>query len=383
MSMIDKIDQMIDGVDAWLKSVDYHYIECNYVPEYLDSGNDRLNAFIRTIFRLLPFDIRKFDIEKVPYTPQTTVALLKAYAIVNDVNAIAELYNRSIKLRSQKTKYFALKQGIKISTRLYENTTEDPTPLNTVWFGQFLLDEHSGMISSLEKKQILLSITKYLIYELGYVDHHDKGIYFYYGPTLKKEIYNASAIISAFLIKVGNLYNDKDLINIGQRGIKFIVNKQNNDGSWFYAGSPERPTIDCFHQSYILQALFSVQEDLDFDIEATLKSGVSFYKNMFVVKNRYLQPIRYDKRYTPRNTWLFVDVDGRDVAEALVLFSKYLDDIDTINSLINYLYDEFYIKDKGYFYPEKFIYGKNRIPYAEFQAWFLYSLYVVKKHFLL
>lgn len=31
-------------------------------------------------------------------------------------------------------------------------------------------------------------------------------------------------------------------------------------------------------------------------------------------------------------------------------------------------------------YPERFIYGMNRIPYIEFQAWFLYAFNVVKKY---
>jgi len=40
--------------------------------------------------------------------------------------------------------------------------------------------------------------------------------------------------------------------------------------------------------------------------------------------------------------------------------------------------DEFYNKKKGYMIPEYFIYGKNRIPYIEFQAWFLYAFNILK-----
>lgn len=30
--------------------------------------------------------------------------------------------------------------------------------------------------------------------------------------------------------------------------------------------------------------------------------------------------------------------------------------------------------------PERFVYGKNRIPYIEFQAWFLYAFQIVKHY---
>ena len=377
---MDKLNQMIDGLNLWFKSVDYRYIECNYVPSYLFTRNEKANSIIRNIFRLLPFNIRIYNKHSVPFTPQTTVALLKAFSIVKNKEIIYKLYQRALNLRSCKTRYFALKQGIQISVSLYENTPEDPTPLNTVWFGQFLLDDESQVVKDPEKQNLLYSISNYLINELGYVDHGKDGVYFYYGPTLKKEIYNASALISAFLIKVGEKYNIAEFAELGRRGIRYIVHKQNFDGSWFYAGNPERPTIDCFHQSYILQALYSVKDNLDFDIAKTLKSGIEFYRKMFIRKGQYIRPQRYDKRYLPRNTWLFVDVDSRDVAEAIVFFSKYEYYPVMVNSLIDYLFDKFYRKNQGCFYPEIFIYGKNRIPYSEFQAWILYSLYLAKEY---
>lgn len=382
--MNNNIDEIISGIENWLKLQDYNYIECNDVPECLFVRSPKINAILRTFFRMCPFNLRNMkrpDNGLYTLTPQSNVALLKAFAISNDNDLIKKIYDRVLSLRSPKTKHFALKQGIKIAISLYENSKDDPTPLNTVWFAQFLLDEHSGIIDEDEKKVLLISIATYLKEELGYRDHKEKGVYFYYGPTLKKEVYNASAIISAFYIILGRKYNIPNYIEFGERGIKYICEKQNEDGSWFYAGSPERPTIDCFHQSYILQALCSVKDFLSFDITANINKGVDFYKHrLFFRRGRYICPIRYDKRYTPRNTWLFVKVDSRDIAEALVFFSKYFPDEEYLNGLLEYTYDKFYNKKKGFIAPELFIYGKNRIPYIEFQAWFLYALYEVKNH---
>lgn len=374
---------MLSRVETWLKLQDYNYIECNHVPEYLFGQNRKVNMLLRTFFRLCPYNLRKMERPQsglYPVTPQSNVALLKAYAISNDKIVIEKLYKRVLSLRSPKTKNFALKQGVKISINLYENSADDPTPLNTVWFGQFLLEEHSGVVPEIEKKELLYSIAAYLIAELGYMDHREKGVYFYYGPTLKKEVYNASAIISAFLINLGIRYGEDAYLKLGQRGIKYICNKQNDDGSWFYAGKTERSTIDCFHQSYILQAICSVKGYLPFDASIAIDKGIAYYKTLFIEEEQFVRPLRYDKRYTPYNTWLFVKVDGRDVAEALVFFTKYVPDKVMVHKLLNYTFDKFYNKKKGYMIPEIFVYGKNRIPYIEFQAWFLYAFQIVKQY---
>ena len=376
-----QLSEMISGIESWLKANDYNYIECNHVPERLFGKNRKINTLLRTFIRLCPYNLRNMKRPVsgfYPFTPQSHVALLKAYALTKDTEIIKKLYNRVLNLRSQKSRHFALKQGIRIAINLYENSADDPTPLNTIWFGQFLLEEHSKVIEESERKELLYSIVAYLTEELGYVDYGEQGIYFYYGPTLKKEIYNASAIISAFLIKVGIKYGESFFVELGQRGLKYICRKQNVDGSWFYAGSPERPTIDCFHQSYILQAICSVKEYLHFDVNETIKKGVEFYKTLFVKEKGWIRPMRYDKRYIPHNTWLFVKVDGRDISEALIFFTKYYVDKEFVEKLIKYTYYEFYNKKKGYMIPEYFIYGKNRIPYIEFQAWFLYAFNILK-----
>lgn len=381
MSIIEKTNEMIETLQNWLQSQDYNFIECNHVPEHLFVRNSKINVLFRTFFRLCPYNFRKMKRPNsglFPLTPQSLVAMLKAFAISNNQEVILKLYQRALSLRSSQTKNFALKQGIRIAVNLYENSADDPTPLNTVWFGQFLLDEHSGILKETEKKELLFSIAAYLTEESGYVDYEEQGVYFYYGPTLKKEIYNASAIISAFLIRLGIKYDMNEYIKLGQRGIRYICNKQNKDGSWFYAGKPERPTIDSFHQSYILQAICSVKDYLPFDTAEVIAKGITFYKTLFVEEGGYLHPVRYDKRYMPHNTWLFVKVDGRDVAEALVFFSLYTSEKEMVNRLLRYAYDKFYDKKKGYMIPERFVYGKNRIPYIEFQAWFLHAFQIVK-----
>ena len=376
--MIKKIDEMISTNLEWLKSYNYTYWGCNHVPESLFLNNKKWNTFIRTFYRLCPFNFR-FG-KQYPITPQANIILLKALSTSqSNLKLQYSILKRILALKSSKTKNFAIKQGVKISISLYEDSPEDPTPLNTVWFAQYLLDNDKCIFNDNQKKELLISISNYLVTELGFIDYKEKGIYFHYGHHISMVVYNASALISSLLIKIGVKYNISNYQILGSRGIKFIINNQNEDGSWFYAAYPARPTIDNFHQAYILEALIEVKNNLDFSVEKNIKKGCEFYKTMFIKKSDKFIPIRYDKRYTPRNTWLFVKTDGRDLAEAIIFFSKYMYDAQILEKLIEYTYEKFYNKEKGYFYPELFIYGKNRIPYFEFQSWFLYALNIAKQ----
>lgn len=56
-------------------------------------------------------------------------------------------------------------------------------------------------------------------------------------------------------------------------------------------------------------------------------------------------------------------------------------DNEILKKLYHYTYKHFFNKKNGYMYPEIFIYGKNRIPYIEFQAWFLYAFQIVKRYY--
>lgn len=369
---------MIVSIQNWLSKHDYNFYECNYVPPKFFVSNKKINVLLRTLFRLNPFKVNYSD-RNIPFTPQATVAMLKAAGVSKDSAMLRSVFPRIYEIKSPLTKHFALKQGIQISVALYENSADDPTPLNTAWLGEFLLD-NDDYLGYEETKQLLESIIRYFTDELGYQDFGDEGIYFYYGPTLKKIVYNASAIISALLIRCGKKYSNQNWISLGCRGIKFILNHQNEDGSWFYAAHPSRPTIDNFHQLYILRALQLSKEFVSGCDEAILK-GENYYKKLLFDSNGNICPKRYDKNFMPRNTWLFVKYDSRDLAEAILYFSEFQKNMKLAEGLVEFVYRNLYDKKNGTICPEKFIYGNNRNPYIEFQGWMLYALNIFKKNY--
>ncbi len=372
---IERCQEMIEALGRWLSENDYRYVTANYIPDTLLCKSRRINTLTRTILRLSPIDLRPDSHKReYPNTPQANISLLKAFEDCDNYPTQRMIVERLLQLRSPRTKNFALCQGVEIHVRLYSNGKDDPTPLNTVWFGEYLLSASDEVVDNSQREKLLRSICDYLIEELGYIDFGQRGIYFYYGPTLKKIIYNASAKISALLIAVGLRYDIPRYRELGERGVEFIVSSQNSDGSWFYAAAPARATIDNFHISYILQSLYQVKDHISFDISETIEKGVEYYYTLFRKRGNHIVPIRYDKRFTPHNTWLFQRFDGRDISEAIILFTTFHRDRELSEALINYTFEELFDKTKGTITPERFIYGKNRTPYIEFQGWYLYAL---------
>ena len=91
MSIIEKTDEMIAAVENWLQSQNYSFIECNHVPDRLFGKNPKFNALLRTFFRLFPYNFRNMTRPEsglYPLTPQCLVAMLKAFAISNNLEVI-------------------------------------------------------------------------------------------------------------------------------------------------------------------------------------------------------------------------------------------------------------------------------------------------------
>lgn len=377
-TVISLAREMFSHADSYIKSLDYNFWEYNCVPDMWMTNHSRWNMIIRLFFRLSLIDFRpSLPTGSYPILPQSLSALLDAYEIAGDAESIKLLFPRLIRLRSSQTHNFALSQGTRISISLYDDGADVPTPLWTAWFANYLLKEQYAPITEEEKDKLLLAIANYFIDDLQYQDFGQKGIYFFYGHSLKNKIIcNASAVISSILLKIGLKYQTARYIELGKRGIEYILESQNKDGSWFYVAPPAHPAIDSFHQAYIMMALEDVQAiEPEERLQDCLDAATEYYCNTFFKrKGKYIIPKRFDRRFMPRNTWLLQNFDGRDLAEAIRFFSSYRYDEEMLEGLLFFLHDCLYDKKKGFFYPEKLLGIRNKIPYLEFQGWYLAAL---------
>jgi hypothetical protein len=377
----------------WLKAHDYNYFSINSVPslgplDYLLDRCRSLGIAWRQLFRLCPFDVRLLlGVESVQ-DPEATILLARAYGklhrVYGDVfrTPAEECWHRLLRLGQRDDGLFAVPQRRKIRTLNYSTDESEISPLLTAWAGSVFLERYAAR----QEKESLGRAAQVAAY---FLHHHprdtsDQGVYFYYTPHLAKRVFNASAEMSAFLVEYGVLSGAREAQDLGWQGMRFVLNAQNADGSWFYGEESWGRYIDSFHTAFILLALARVQRLVPApSLAAALAKGSHYYVSRLCRKGKHgLRPVRYDGRYRPMNSTLLQRADLRDCALAMILFCQLAEHgspyQEMAMSILKWTMAR--MRHGCWFYPEILWSGKNHNPYINFQAWMLLALATMCQH---
>lgn len=112
-------------------------------------------------------------------------------------------------------------------------------------------------------------------------------------------VINASAYRSFLLTQAAVDFSRDDYRKIAQRNLRFVIESQNADGSWFYAMDGARDFVDHFHTCFVLKALAKI-ERITGDPLCTqaIERGVAYYtQNLF---DQQRLPLPFSRR--PRMT---------------------------------------------------------------------------------
>lgn len=96
-------------------------------------------------------------------------------------------------------------------------------------------------------------------------------------------VINASAYRAFVLTQASFDFADSGYRAIAERNMRFVIESQNEDGSWYYSIDGQRNFIDHFHTCFVLKALAKI-EALTGDAECTraVERGVAYYvQNLF------------------------------------------------------------------------------------------------------
>jgi len=246
-----------------------------------------------------------------------------------------------------------------------------PSVVVTGFAANALLDLYEQTNDEKFLKYVLKSIN-FITKELNLF--HDKdGICFSYTPKDNSVIYNASAIglevISRYLYLSGK--GESDLYDILNRGLNFILNKQNIDGSWPYGMAGNQQFIDHYHTCYILSSLHNIYKYNYDDIRllSSIKLGLDYYlKNLFITGSI---PKYYHNSQYP--------IESHCCGAAMHALCNLSDEFgdDLIYRAINiadWSIQNLYDKNRHYFYYQKHKFYTNKINYLRWsQSWMLYG----------
>jgi hypothetical protein len=96
-------------------------------------------------------------------------------------------------------------------------------------------------------------------------------------------VINASGYRAFVLTRASFDFSNEHYGSIAERNMRFVLESQNEDGSWYYATDGQRDFIDHFHTCFVLKALAKIEALTgDADCTRAIERGVAYYtENLF------------------------------------------------------------------------------------------------------
>jgi hypothetical protein len=97
-------------------------------------------------------------------------------------------------------------------------------------------------------------------------------------PEQSVAVVNANAYRAFLLTSAANDFSDERYWKVAERNLHFVLEAQNEDGSWYYAKDGKRNFIDHFHTCFVLKALTKIEALTGHSgCTEAIKRGVEYY----------------------------------------------------------------------------------------------------------
>jgi len=171
-------------------------------------------------------------------------------------------------------------------------------------------------------------------------------------------VINASAYRAFLLTKAGLDFSRDDYLQTAEKNLRFVVESQNSNGSWYYSVDGARDFVDHFHTCFVLKALAKIEVLTGNSLcTAAIERGIGYYLANLFDENGEPKPFSKRPRLTVYKNELY------DYAECLnlcVLLSGRFPELDnTLSRLSNF---EAWQKSDGSFRARKLYLGWDNTP---------------------
>ncbi|PWT91486.1 MAG: hypothetical protein C5B55_08010 [Blastocatellia bacterium] len=193
---------------------------------------------------------------------------------------------------------------------------------------------------------------------------------FSYSSLSSTQIYNASLLAAEALAEVGTIDKEVELLCLAERASRYVINRQQSDGSWTYGTEPAQSWIDNFHTAFILFSLSRIIKrcSLGPEFQQALERGYKYWKKNFFLADGW--PKYYAEDMYP--------ADAHAGASAIITFLE-LQSLDKNAAQLAEKVADWTIRnlrdEKGFFYYQRRRFYTVKTPYMRWsQAWMLYAL---------
>ena len=244
-----------------------------------------------------------------------------------------------------------------------------PTIVPTAFAARALVE--AGRTLDLQYLLMARTICDFILNDLNRSDESGDEVCFSYSPLDQTRVFNASLLAAETLATVGGAVNDPGLSEWAMRAARYVVRRQDHDGSWAYGADTYQSWADNFHTAFILTSLSRIIDanaDGREELEPALVRGYEFWRERFFLTNGW--PKYFPDRLYP--------ADAHSVGAALValveLRGRISGTIPLAKQIASWAIANMRSGD-GYFYYQRHRFYMNRIPYMRWsQAWMAYGL---------
>ena len=202
-------------------------------------------------------------------------------------------------------------------------------------------------------------------------DNNDGELCFSYSPLDETKVFNASLFAAETLAAAGELQGQTEFNDLAVRAARYVVRRQNEDGSWAYGAGPGQLWVDNFHTAYVLLSLSRIMKCLpggEIEFKPALQRGYRFWRERFFLADgwpKYYHDTLYPADAHAAATAIVTLIELRELdSDALSLAETIAD--WTIRNLRD---------SRGFFYYQRRRFYTVRTPFMRWtQAWMLYAL---------
>lgn len=237
--------------------------------------------------------------------------------------------------------------------------TNTPLITSTPYMWEAFLQVHR--IQPEERWQAVLeSIARHGAFDIKDFPTSKKASSSSYSPFDKGGVINAAAYRSFLLTSAGTYLGNEDYRKKGERNLRFVLENQNADGSWFYAVDGVRDFVDHFHTCFVMKALAKVQALTgDKPTLQALARGVDYYIANLFAEDGLPKPFSRAPRLTVYKRELY------DCAECinlcLLLRDRFPQLQETLDTVVAGILDH-WVTPKGSFRARQLHFGWDNVP---------------------
>ncbi|MCK4426898.1 MAG: delta-aminolevulinic acid dehydratase [candidate division Zixibacteria bacterium] len=364
----------------------------NYCEEKDWKGYDPYDGLNTPWRKVLPLKGKILRILLIQFLKRCPLNLRKLFLIKEDYNpkglglcvsTLARLYEHSREERYKKLAYRFIDLLFKTQSKGYSGMCwgynfdwqskafflprYTPTVVATSFIANAFLDAYQAF-----KEQQFLKIARtscdFICHDLNRT-HVGKNFCFSYSPLDKTTIHNANILGAHLLARTASFTGEDELKKTAHNSIKFVIDHQNPDGSWYYGTKPNHRWIDNFHTGFVLECLFEyINLTSEFELKPNLERGLKFYQDNFFLADG--TPKYYHDRIYP--------IDIHSCAQSIITLVK-LGSVSKQNQELAEKVALWTLENmqdlQGYFYFQKKRFFTNRIAYMRWsQAWMIKAL---------